>query len=337
MIYKESNDIKKLIEESENIIILQADNPDADSLASALALEEILFTMGKNTFLVCGVNMPQYLHYLSGWDRVSNELPKDFDLSILVDCSAESLLESLARKNILKLIRTKPLIVLDHHITEATIEDADVICNKDVVATGELIYELSRDLKWALDIQSSEFLVNSIMSDSLGLTSEGTTHRSIEIISELVKNGVNIAKLESQRRETMKKSKRILEYKSKLIQRIEYSDDNRIATITIPWKEIEDYSSEYNPSILVMDEMRLVEGVQVVIAFKVYKDNKVTGKIRCNYGYSIADKLAECFDGGGHKYASGFKIYNVSNFEKFKNQVIAEASKLLDNIKHENI
>ncbi len=39
--YPESEQIKSFIEASKHILVMQADNPDADSLASALALEQI--------------------------------------------------------------------------------------------------------------------------------------------------------------------------------------------------------------------------------------------------------------------------------------------------------
>jgi nanoRNase/pAp phosphatase (c-di-AMP/oligoRNAs hydrolase) len=40
--YKEAEAIKQAIDEAAKIVIVQADNPDGDSLASALTLEEIL-------------------------------------------------------------------------------------------------------------------------------------------------------------------------------------------------------------------------------------------------------------------------------------------------------
>jgi len=327
--YEEADQIDKKINESNKILIVQADNPDADSLGSALALEQILFKMGKDTTLYCGVNMPSYLHYFQGWDRVSNDIPSDIDLSILVDASSESLMETLARNSQKNIFQKKPLIVLDHHVTKSTIQNADVICNKEVVSTGELIYELSLMLNWTLNDDARENLVSSIMSDSMGLNSEATSARSIEIVSKLVGESVSMAKLDARRREFMKKSSDMLSYKADLIKRIEYHDEGRIATITIPWSEIERYSNEYNPSMLVLDEMRLVEGVQVVIAFKTYNDGRITGKIRCNYGYSIANRLAEQFNGGGHKYASGFKINKSSGFNEVKKQVIDSAIALL--------
>ena len=59
--------------------------------------------------------------------------------------------------------------------------------------------------------------------------------------------------------------------------------------------------------MLVLDEMRLVEGVQLGVAIKTYPDGKVTGKLRANI--PIAETVAGYFGGGGHKYAAGFRAY----------------------------
>jgi phosphoesterase RecJ-like protein len=253
-------------------------------------------------------------------------------LNIIVDTSADSLFENLAKSGQKPWIAAKPCIIIDHHKSEADITFATVILNEPVVATGQIIYDLAQEFSWKLNEVARDMLTVSILSDSLGLTSEGTTARSIHIIGELVEKGVSISKLESLRRETMRKSPDIIKYKGQLLQRIEYFADNRIALITIPWEEIERYSYAYNPSMLVIDDMRLSEGTDIAIAFKVYKDGRITAKIRCNYGVGIGAKLAEHFGGGGHTYASGFKIQGKP-FDDVKQQTIDVATKLLDELK----
>ena len=330
--YAEAADIAKILHDANHIVIIQADNPDGDSLASSLSLEQILHEMGKEPYMYCGVDMPSYLQYLRGWDRVNKDLPHKFDASIIVDCSSKTLLEKLDQQGQLGWIAAKPCIVLDHHNeVESSIDFAKVQLNSDgAVATGEVIYELAQQLNWPLNETAKNMIAVSILSDSLGLMSEGTTARSIGIVSELVDDGVRLNELEEKRRETMRKSVELTRYKGQLLQRIEYFDDNRIATITIPWEEIEKYSHAYNPTMLVIEDMRLTEGTDVAIGFKQYPDGKITAKVRCNSGKGIAHKLAEHFGGGGHPYASGFKITNKRNFDEVKHECIELASKLLD-------
>lgn len=333
--YKEAESIRKIIDEAKSIVIIQADNPDIDSLASSLALESILGSLGKSIHLYCGVDLPSYLHYLPGWGRVSRDIPKQFDASIIVDTASDSLLTQLDNSGAKGWVAARPVIVLDHHSTEPTIGYAKVICAPKAVATGEVVYELAKQLSWQVDDTGKKLIAMAILSDSLGLMSESTTPRSIRIIAELVESGVSLAELESARRETLRREAELIHYKGELLKRVEFHADGHIATITIPWAEIEKYSPLYNPSMLVIDDMRLAKGTEVAIAFKLYPEGKITAKIRCNYGWGIADKLAEHFGGGGHPLASGFKITDGRAYEQIKSEIIEVATKLLKQIEQE--
>lgn len=335
MTYPEAEQIRDIIASTQRIVIIQADNPDGDSLGSAMALEHILGDMGKEPYLYCGVDMPSYLTYLPGWDRVQKELPSQFDASVIVDTSAVSLLETLQLSGQKNKLAGKPCIVLDHHDVELSIPFATVSCNHPAVATGELIYELAQQLDWPLNLDSKKMITTSIMADSLGLITEATTPRSIHIIAELVESGVSIPELEYERRMLMRKSPELVKYKGELLQRVSYHADGQVAVVWIPWKEIEEYSPSYNPSMLVMEDMRMTTGVKVAVAFKIYKDGKVTGKIRCNQGSAIAAKLAEHFGGGGHAYASGFKTQDGQPFNEVKSECISYAAKLLQDLSRE--
>ncbi len=335
MKYPETDQIATILGSATTVVIMQADNPDGDSLASSLALEQILHDMGKEPVLYCGVDVPSYLRYLPGWDRVENEVPRQFDVSIIVDMSADGLFDTLERSGTKSLIASKPCIVLDHHQSGQQISFASVSCDHPAVATGEIIYELADQLSWPLNDTAKEMIAVSIMSDSLGLVSEGTTPRSIHIIAELVEDGVVLARLEHDRRAMMRKSPELLSYKGQLLQRLEYHDDNRIVSVTIPWDEIQQYSPHYNPSMLVIDDMRMTEGAAIAIAFKLYKNDKVTAKIRCNYGFGIGAKLAQHFGGGGHPYASGFKVEDGRPFNEVKSECLKLACELLNQQKQE--
>lgn len=329
----------KLLETSKKIVIVQADNPDGDSLASALALESILEDAGKTTNLYCAIDMPEYLKHLAGWDRVQKDFPDNFDLAIIVDTGVWKLLDNFKEKYGTYKLPKEKLIVIDEHETDHTIEATLDIHDKQAVSSGQIIYELSTSANLEITKLSAEFIASSILSDTLGLTSSTLKNNSrpFEIMADLVKKGVDVSELQEKRLERMKISADILRYKGELIQRIEYFSDNRIASITIPYDELREHSQELNPTI-VLDEARLVDEVCVTIGFKQYVSQgrlvRVTGRIRCNRGFEIANKIAETFeDGGGHPYASGFKIEGDNlNFAEIKNKVIMRTEELLNEI-----
>ncbi|HEY5695275.1 MAG TPA: hypothetical protein VIQ80_00395, partial [Candidatus Saccharimonadales bacterium] len=133
------------------------------------------------------------------------------------------------------------------------------------------------------------------------------------------------AVIEERRREFMKKSPEILAYKGELIGRIEYFLNGKLAIVHIPWEDIQQYSDQYNPSVLVLDEMRLVEGVELGVAIKTYPDGKLTGKLRSNL--PIAEEVAGYFGGGGHKYAAGFRVYE--EYDKIIKELIEATEKAI--------
>jgi len=300
--------LTKSIEKASTILVVQAENPDGDSLASSLALEGLLSKMGKDVVMHCAVNMPDHLKHLAGWDRVEGLVDVPFDLAIIVDTSRDSLLRKTI-KQLGRRLTSIDVFVLDHHKTKADLSfDAVYIVDTDVASTGELIYKIATDSKWEIDQPTADMLATSIMYDSLGLMTPTTSAATIRIVADLVESGVSLAKLEEKRKESMKRDPDITNYKGELIQRIEYLLEGRVAYVHIPWEEIEKYSPRYNPSMLVLDEMRFTKGVMVAIAFKTYPDGRLTAKIKANYGYPLARGLAESFGGGGHEYAAGFKL-----------------------------
>ncbi|HUY53101.1 MAG TPA: DHH family phosphoesterase [Candidatus Dormibacteraeota bacterium] len=340
---KLDNNLKQfdeLIRNASKIIIIQADNPDGDSLGSALALEQILGDLGKDTYMYCRVDVPNYLKYLNGWDRVERDLPKSFDLSIIVDCSSITLLDNGIKNGDIDRLKKKPLIIIDHHQIEPQnlINFATLKIIKKISATGELIYNISKLLKYKINIDAARALAVAIMSDTLGLVTNTTTSTTIRTIAELVDLGVDLTFLDEARRNLSRKSPKLIKYKGELLQRIEFYRDNSIAVITISWEEIKEYSNAYNPSMLVMDEMRAAEGTMIAIAFKSYQDGRITAKIRSNANAPIAKELAERFNASGHIYASGFKINanQHQSLDKVKVECIKYTEELLNRLTKES-
>lgn len=314
---------KELIDSANKIAIIQAENPDGDSLASTLALEEILGDIGKKVSMYCPVEIPKYLRYIKGWDRVEATLDTNADLVIIVDTTADVLLsKTLETPGVRHFLETHPVLAIDHHVSKSNLSFNHTLLTEPAVATAEIIYDLATDAGWAISQQAAEDLMIAIQSDSLGMTVQNVTPRTFYTAAKLVELGASNFEIESRRREYMKKSPEILKYKGELIERIEYLLDGKIALVHIPWNDIKEYSDKYNPSMLVLEEMRLVEGVELGVAIKTYPDGKLTGKLRSNL--PISAMVAGYFGGGGHEYAAGFRVY-----EKIEN-IIPELIKATD-------
>jgi phosphoesterase RecJ-like protein len=326
--------IKQLIDESQKILIIQADNPDADSLGSSLALEHILGDIGKDVYMYCGVDVPTYLRYLSGWDRVLNELPSNFDLAIIVDASTYSLFGQIEKSGLWGRIKSHSSIILDHHATVDNMLDfaSATINNDNKSSTGELIYDLAKHNEWIINKEAAAHIMSTILGDTQGLINDKTTAATYRVMADLTDLGANRPQLEELRREYSRMPEGIFRYKGELISRMEFAADNRIALVTIPQDEINEYSPLYNPAVLVQFDSLQVSNVQISIVFKTYDNGRITGKLRTNYHAPIAGKLAEHFGGGGHAHSAGFKIEDGRSITEIKAECLRYTKELLDGL-----
>ena len=315
----------------QRLCIIQAENPDGDSLGSAIALDYILSTTENH--LYCPVDIPKYLRYFSDWSRVDNEFDYKADGYIIVDTASSVLLSKLLDDAAIKnCFYSKPVLVIDHHETEDDLDFPHQAIIEPLPACANLIYKIAIANHLKIDKPAACALYSAISSDTLGLVSASVTADTMRTMAELIDLGANPAELDEERREFMKKSQRILDYKADLIKRVDYSLDGKLATVHIPFEEIQQYSDEYNPNVLILEELRLVEGVDVAIAVKTYPDGKITGKVRSSK--PVAEQVAGYFGGGGHPYAAGFRTYDIS-YEDVVADVVKILPELLAEYEHD--
>ncbi len=317
-------------DEIKTVLILQPENPDGDSVASSLALEEILGDLGKEVTIYGYVHVPDYLRYIQGADRITDEFPNNFDATIIVDTVTASLLENTLKGSKLSAVSKNPVLILDHHPTENNLPLTDAHFyggEGEPVATGEIVYDLAKKNGWQINSTAATHIVESMLADTLGLTTEAVTGENVQVVAECLKLGAKMSEIDKRRREFMKKSPKIVAYKGVLLQRIEYLCDSKLALIHIPWEEIQEFSPHYNPSMLAMEELRNTEGVEISIGLKTYPDGKITGKIRAN-NLPLAGELAAHFGGGGHDYAAGFKTTEWK-YDELKAELLKRSTELL--------
>ena len=161
---------KKLVENAEKICVIQAENPDGDSLGSALGLEEILSELDKEVKLFCPVDIPKYLRYFKGWDRVESSIYEKFDLFIIVDTTSSILLSKIIEDPLYKnLLEKTPVLVIDHH-TDAT---PDLFFKHELIleeasSAGELIFEIAKANRWKINENAAQNLLGQFLATRLG-------------------------------------------------------------------------------------------------------------------------------------------------------------------------
>lgn len=327
---------REYIEGAEHILVIQAENPDGDSVATSLALESLILDNfpKKKVTMFCNLTVPAHLRYLEGNDRVVQDLPRDFDLAIIVDCAEEVLLEKTLRYPEAERLKKVPVLILDHHNDKINFPFETVnFIDEDAVSSGAVVFNLAKKEGMMVSKDTATFIMASILSDTMGLTLDFVRADDFRAIAELTDLGANLSEIDQARRALNKRPQFITRYKGELLGRVEYLLDGKLAYVHIPWGDIEKYSGIYNPPILVFEDMRLTDGVQVVMAVKSYKNGKMTAKMRTNPGYEVVGAVAEKFNCGGHPGSAGCKVEpGMYTYDEFKAELIKYTKEELDKL-----
>jgi len=295
--------LRELVDKSETILILQPDSPDGDSLGSALGLEEILGDLHKTVHLYSYKEPEPYLHFLEGWDRVSQDLPKHFDLTILVDTGSPALIKS-ALEHHFAALTAHPFVIIDHHTSRQPFGFEPEQIVEEAVATSELITRITDELHWAVSPTAAYKLASALLADSLGLTTSGTTAASVQALATLTRHGANLYELSKARRESSAISPDLLHLKGKLLQSIQYFCADKLAVAEVTPDMVARYQDIAEPYTLILSDMQWTKGVELVAVFKNY-GTKINVPLRSTTG--AAGPVAELMGGGGHPNAAAYR------------------------------
>jgi bifunctional oligoribonuclease and PAP phosphatase NrnA len=290
------------------ILLLQPDSPDGDSLGSALGLEEILGDLGKHVVMFSYKEPEPYLRTLEGWDRVSQTMPKSFDLTILVDTGAPSLIKS-ALEHHFAALTAKPFIIIDHHVSRQPFGFEVKEFVTEAVAAAEYITQIALELGWPINNRAASKLASAILSDSLGLTTSGTTARSVHTLAELTDRGANLHELYKAKKEASALTSDLLHLKGKLLQSVEFFADGALAIAEITPDMVARYKDIAEPYTLILNEMQWTKGVELVAVFKNY-GTKINVPLRSTI--AAAAPIAEKFGGGGHPNAAAYRCTTLN-------------------------
>lgn len=320
------SDLALAIKKATTVLLLQPDSPDSDSLGSALGLEEILGDLGKQTVMYSYKQPEPYLQTQEGWDRISQDLPKTFDLVILVDTGSPALIKS-ALEHHFQALTARPMWIIDHHVTRSDFGFATEQIVEPACAAAEIITNIALDLGWPINERAAAKLATALLADSLNLTTPYTTARSVRMLAELVDHGANLFDLYTQKRVTSALSPDLLHLKGKLLQSVEFHAGGALAIAEITPDVVARYKDEHEPYTLILSDMQWTRGVELVAVFKNY-GTKINVPMRSSFGF--AGPVATLMGGGGHESAAAYRCKTahiqaekqllIDTFETFKGE-----------------
>lgn len=277
--------------------------PDGDCIGAQAALSRVLESLGKTVFIVNPDPPEGRYEYLSRDVRFrtfnGGDLPAH-DVAVLLDFSELSrtgVMEEPLRKH------TSKKVVVDHHIHHGTPWWDECFVDVTAAATGLLVRRIARELEAPLDIVAARGVFTSLVTDTGWFKYSNTDAETLTVAGEMVALGVDASQLFGAIYQS--RSARHPEYVQKLLSRLEYFADNKLAVVDQPLADAIDPNLVDSDEVL--DILRSVRAVEVVLFLCEVSGGAVKLSARSKSDYDV-NALARRFGGGGHKKASGATI-----------------------------
>ncbi|HEY84624.1 MAG TPA: bifunctional oligoribonuclease/PAP phosphatase NrnA [Chloroflexi bacterium] len=313
----------------QHIIISSHINPDCDALGSELALAYHLKAMGKDVSILNSDPVPPTYQFLDPDNLIQLYAAHKHaaalaqaDAIIVVDASVWQRLGK-AGNDLSKIKAT--IICIDHHPDGQPFADFSYV-DSDVVATGELIFDLITAMGGEITPLMAQALYAAISTDSGNFRFPKTSPRTHRIIAELLEAGAEPAKVFKLLYE--QQSPELVHLEGEVLQNIQLAAEGQLATVGIGLDTLQKYHIQTSVLDGFSNLPQKIAGVKVAIFLVEQADNRVKVSFRSD-GSVAVNTLAAHFGGGGHVPAAGATITGA--LEDVTRQVIKAAEELVEN------
>jgi phosphoesterase RecJ-like protein len=315
----------ELVRRHQTFLLMTHVRPDADGMGSQLGLADALTRMGKTAHVVIASPLPPRYRFLDP-DRtiIRNFEPpgtihRNVDAILVLDTGTWNQLGEFGE--FMKGM-TVPKAVVDHHRTQDDLGGLAFV-DTSAEATGRLAYEIIRALGAPLSPNAANHLFMALATDTGWFRHANTTAATFELAGELVKAGANPTPLYERLYEAAPLAR--LKLTGVALERLQTRANGRIAYTEVKLADYAATGAVPGDTEELINHPRSIDGVDLAMIFIEQSD----GGTKVSFRSRSADvsKLAEQFQGGGHKLASGARLPDSLPIAREK--VIAAAEKLL--------
>lgn len=285
------------IEESRYCLIVTHINPDADTISCALALSNYMKEKGiKHKVFNESKTLPRNLDFLPLFDKITDQVPKFYDLAVFVDCAVMDRVGLDIEKGV-------KIINIDHHQSNSFFGCLNIV-DETKPATAELLYEVfeNEDIKISKNI--AQCLYVGIYDDSIAFTTPRVDGRTFHVVNKLVQTGIDVSKTAENL--LMRDSLAKYRIMPKILNTLQLSSEGKVATVYLDKEWLKETGAQTSECDDVVNMVLNMAVVQIVCYLRV-----INGKVRVSLrskGEIDVSNIASKFNGGGHKNAAGLSI-----------------------------
>ena len=303
--------VVQLIEQKQRFMITSHVRPDGDGLGSGLALYWMLKALNKDAAVVLHDRVPPAYSVLPGSDQVIvlEDVTGDYDAAFIIECS------DVDRPG-LRSLKDQFVVNIDHHSTTVPFGDINWI-DSTAAAVGEMIYNLCKALGVEVTKEIADCIYTALLTDTGSFHFSNTTERTLKIASELVRRGVEPARISQALFYSSSYAK--VKLLGLVLSHIERDESGRIAWITMDRATMYEADASEEDADGIVNQALSIGDVEAVAFFKELSPGAYRVSLRSKNKNNVA-KVAELFGGGGHRNAAGCRV--EGGFSEVKSQVI---------------
>lgn len=331
--------LRDLISSINNIVLVCHVNADGDALGSMQTWAMYLQQQGKNVVMVAPDQYPDFLQWMPGnqsimrFDKKKDEITKAIKEADMICClDLNTLTRTGAELEAILKEASVPFMLIDHHLNPE-IETAFSVSEPELSSTSEIVFRLI----WQLDgfeAMTKEMAVltyTGMMTDTGGFTYNSTQPEIYFIISQLLSKGIDKDKIFRNIYHVFSIDRlRLTGYV--LYQKLRVLTPLRASYYTITKEDQKRFRFIKGDAEGLVNMPLQIKNHRLSISLREdsEKPNMVWVSLRSVDDFPCNKMAAEFFNGGGHKNASGGKLYcSIKEAEMIARNAIQAYANLL--------
>lgn len=300
-----------LISQAKKIFMSTHEGTDGDDLGSLLALRLVLDKMGKEVFCAVRGGVPRALKFLPGAGAVTDQFEnRPYDLIITFGCN------ELGRTGI-DALQTHPALKInfDHHPDNKMFGEVNIV-EPDTAAVAEMVFyfltaapEFRDGSRVEIDQDVATCLLTGIFTDTGGFQHSNTSAQVYEVAAELLRRGARIDRISHE--VFSNKRPQTLRAWARALENTRFDPEKKMAFSVMTTQDLLDTGAEDEDLTGFVTILNHIPEAKFALLLR-QDGGFVKGSLRSDpHKNTDVSQIAKFFGGGGHKYASGFKIPGV--------------------------
>lgn len=309
--------LRRLIDESERIVICCHHRPDGDALGSSLALADYLRSLGKLSQVCIPDMFPDFLQKVPGsqyvlrYDKKPEAVAQAFSEAQLVFCLDFNRPERVDAMVDVLLSSPAEKVMIDHH-PDPLLDTVLTVSRPELSSTCELLFRVLWQLGAfeALSKPAATAIYCGMMTDTGAFTYNSNTPEIYFIISQLLTKGIDKDRIYRNVYHNYSVWRlRLVGYV--LYQKLNVFAERRAAYFALTRKDLQRFHYMRGDVEGLVNMPLQIKGLRLSISLRedTEHDNLIWVSLRSVDDCSCTRLAEKYFNGGGHLNASGGRLY----------------------------